>query len=138
MRRMGLMMTDHGRVVPDPHVLDLCRSMVGQLSDARVEEQSEEVLRGGKIDIGAAAFLNLCGFDDTENFLLTGAGDDFNIFGKPCRAPGQWFVVKSARHDLVLLFDDRSLCARNKTLVEQAHLGQIMGEMLQAICMNRD
>jgi hypothetical protein len=108
--------------------------MVGQLGRARREELSP-TRHEKKIDQCAQHFLVLCGFG-TDPFEITADGCDFKIFGKKCFSDGDHYVVVTPSNDLVLVFEDKSLQA-GQVLSRQGHLGQIVGELLQMLSVNR-
>jgi hypothetical protein len=89
-----------------------------------------------KIDQCAEFFLILCGFADSP-FEITAEGEDFKIFGKMCHSDGDHYVVVTPNNDLVLVFEDKSL-KEGQVLAKQGHLGQIVGELLQMLSLNRD
>ena len=109
--------------------------MVSQLARARREELSP-TRHEKKIDQCAEHFLILCGFD-TSPFEITADGCDFKIFGKWCYSDCDHYVVVTPNNDLVLIFEDKSLQA-GQVLTHQGHLGQIVGELLQMLSVNRD
>jgi hypothetical protein len=109
--------------------------MVDQLADARREEKSPKRYEK-KIDQCAEFFLILCGFANSP-FSITAEGADFKIFGKMCHSDGDYFVVVTPNNDLVLVFEDKSL-KEEEVLAKQGHLGQIVGELLQILSLNRD
>ena len=116
-------------------VLDDNRRMVGQLARARREELSS-TRHEKKIDQCAQHFLQLCGFDSSP-FSITAEGDDFKIFGKECQSDGDHYVVVTPSNDLVLVFEDKSL-KFDEVVKQQGHLGQIVGELLQLLSLNRN
>ena len=109
--------------------------MVSQLARARREELSS-TRNEKKIDQCAEFFLILCGFA-TAPFDITADGCDFKIFGKWCYSDCDHYVVVTPNNDLVLIFEDKSLQA-GQVLTHQGHLGQIVGELLQMLSVNRD
>lgn len=116
--------------------LESNQRMITQLAFAREDELNKVKRSEEKIDVGAERFLQLCGFDD-GGFSITALGDNFDIFGSTCYSQGDWYVVQSMSKDLVLVFEDKSAHESRKTLDKQGHLGQIVGEMLQMLSMNR-
>ena len=122
-------------VDPYTKVLDDNRRMVNQLGRARREEKSQK-RHEMKIDQCAGHFLQLCGFDD-DPFDITAEGADFKIFGKVCHSVGDHYVVVTPSNDLVLVFEDKSL-EDGQLIEKRGHLGQIVGELLQMLSLNRD
>ena len=128
---------------PNLNVLLDNQRMVSQLADARLEELARALREElsptryrKKIDQCAEHFLILCGFD-TSPFEITAEGCDFKIFGKWCYSDCDHFVVVTPNNDLVLIFEDKSL-QTGQVLARQGHLGQIVGELLQILSVNRD
>jgi len=111
-------------------VLKANRRMVEKLANARRTRYEKT------IDLCAHVFLQLCGFDDTP-FSIDVAGSDFTIFGKTCYSDGDYYAVVTENKDLVLVFEDKSL-SEGKVIEKQGHLGQIVGELLQMLSLNRD
>jgi hypothetical protein len=107
---------------------------VDHLARARQEEKLPK-RHEKKIDECAHHFLQLCGFDNSP-FSITAEGDDFKIFGKMCHSDGDHYVVVTPNNDLVLVFEDKSL-KKWEVLAKQGHLGQIVGELLQMLSLNR-
>ena len=120
---------------PNPNVLVDNQRMVDQLSDARREEMSDTRYEK-TIDQCAAAFLHVTGFA-TSPFKIAAAGADFKIFGKMCHSDGDHYVIVTPNNDLVLVFEDKSL-KEGAVLSKRGHLGQIVGELLQMLSLNRD
>ena len=120
---------------PNLNVLLDNQRMVSQLARARREELSL-TRHKKKIDQCAEHFLILCGFD-TCPFEITADGCDFKVFGKSCYSDCDHYVVVTPNNDLVLIFEDKSLQA-GQVLTHQGHLGQIVGELLQIMSVNRD
>jgi hypothetical protein len=132
MKNMGLQTMADGS--PNPNILKDNQDMVNRLSRARREELSRN--RHEKtIDLCAQRFLMLCGFNDSP-FSIEAAGDKFKIFGKMCYSDSEFFVVMTPNDDLVLVFEDKSLPLK-KVIKKKGHLGQIVGELLQLLSMNR-
>ncbi len=115
-------------------VIDHNENMVFHLATARQGEKSP-TRREGKMDMCALSFLQLCGFDSTP-FHITAEGSDFKIFGKKCR-DGDHPVVVTPHNDLVLIFGNKPLNEK-QTVEHEGHVGQIVGEMLQMLSLNRD
>ena len=116
-------------------ILDDNQIMVKKLARARREEMSARRYEK-KIDLCAHDFLTLCGFDSGP-FEITAEGGDFKIFGKTCHSDGDYYVIVTPNNDLVLVFEDKSL-KEGEVLRKQGHLGQIVGELLQMLSLNRD
>jgi hypothetical protein len=109
--------------------------MVNQLGRARIEELSS-TRKEKKIDQCVEHFLILCGFNSSP-FAITAEGADFNIFGMKCHSDGDHYVVVTPSNDLVLVFEDKSLM-QDEVIKQHGHLGQIVGELLQLLSINRD
>jgi hypothetical protein len=119
---------------PNPKVLEQNQQLVGQLARARREELSA-TRRERTIDQCAQHLLQLCGFDSSP-FSIKAEGDDFKIFGKTCHSDGDHYVVVTPSNDLVLVFEDKSLKV-GAVVKQHGHLGQIVGELLQLLSLNR-
>jgi hypothetical protein len=135
MKRMGYVRKRTSETQGYTSVLLDNQRMLDQLARARREERAE-IRHEKKIDQCAQHFLVLCGFDNSP-FTITAEGADFQIFGKTCFSDGDHYVVVTPHNDLVLVFEDKSL-KEGQVIEKRGHLGQIVGELLQMLSLNRD
>ncbi len=89
------------------------------------------------IDLCTQCFLRLCGFDDGP-LRIADEVADFKIFGKTCynNSNGDHDVVVTPRNEVVLVFKDKSMENR-QALAQSGYLGQIVGELLRLLSLNR-
>jgi hypothetical protein len=133
MKRMDLMVTDHGVVVPNPKVLTHNQNMVGELAVARRLEHDGH--RDEKaVDACARRFLAVNGFDEGDLASRSSRGT-FKIFGKQCYADADLYVVQQRTDNIVVVVEDKWQREGSK-LPPGGHLGQIVAEMLQAASTN--
>lgn len=121
-------------------IIDANRVLVGQLSVARKLDASDAYPESS-IDLLAQSFLTLCGFNDGETFSVSAAGSDFRIFGMDCHSKADFYVVLSQKGDLVLVIEDKAeklVRAPHAAILNHGHLGQIVGEALQVLSVNRE
>jgi hypothetical protein len=131
MKQVGVPLSYHSHVRTD-----LWR-MLNQLAIARQEEVRPTVTRNAeKIDRCTMIFLQLCGFGD-DPFEMTRRVSKVKIFGKTSREDTGCNFVVTPHNDRILIFGDQSL-NEEQILQKQGHLGQIVGEMLQAQSLSRD
>jgi hypothetical protein len=91
-----------------------------------------------KMDLCAHKLLALCGFTDPRSFRLDALRSTFKIFGTSCMSDGDFYVVQSARGDLMLVFEDKAeRSSAPDATTQERHLGQIAGELLHLLCLNR-
>lgn len=122
------------------------KRMVDQLAASLQQEHFTDSTQEKKIDECSHQFLELCGFAD-EPFKITSESKGFQIFRRECKAVADQYVVLSQNRDLVLIFEDKAFrSGKKKNIIkghddphvkEQGHLGQITGELLQCLSLNR-
>ena len=132
MKRMGFPVDHIKRQNLD--ILDHNTDMVEQLSGALLEEKRIE-RHERQIDYCAHSFLRLTGFAK-DPFKIVARGGKFDIFGKKCYSNADHYVADTRSNDLVLVFEDKSL-QKDAVLAKHGHLGQIVGELLQMMSLNR-
>ena len=87
------------------------------------------------VDAGAHELLRLCGF--FEDSLEMGTGEKrFDIFGSKCSSIADHYIIHTANDELVLVWEDKSL-REGEAIPQRGHVGQIMGELLQLLSVNR-
>jgi hypothetical protein len=134
MKRMNLLVTNHdGVVLPDSKVLTDNLDMLKEMAIARRLEHARE--RNEKVvDACARQFLVVNGLNK-DDLTIRSLRGNFTIFGKPCYAEADHFVINNTMENIIVLVEDKWYGEGSK-LAADGHVAQIVCEMLHAASTN--